>query len=242
MTYHGILNNIGQFYQGNPFVVSNGPYSYLTARIVPQPINLFSTQQFTNPCQFNFNFNNPFLTNSNAKPTQYKLDFDNKFAKDDYVKVDNPSISRLVSVAKAEKGVSEIGKSNDSERIRVYKNGAKNNYQWCAAFTSWCLEQAFGSKNPFKYTYSSQNIMYQAGSHFAKKNTYRPKMGDIAIWTNVNDKAHGHVGIVTKITDKGVYITEGNSGNQVKENFYTYEKLEAQARFNGYVKTREMLA
>lgn len=101
--------------------------------------------------------------------------------------------------------------------------------------TSTTTSSIKGNNGIFKYTASSQAIRREAGSYFHKKDTYTPKRGDIAIWTNVNDPAHGHVGIVAEVTATTVTIIEGNSSNRVKKNTYPISKLQSTARFAGFI-------
>lgn len=87
----------------------------------------------------------------------------------------------------------------------------------------------------FNYTGSSQAIKNEAGEYFHNKGTYKPKRGDIAIWTNTDNPSFGHIGIVTEITPTRITIIEGNSGNRVKKNIYTIDNLNKTARFSGFI-------
>ena len=153
------------------------------------------------------------------------------------------SAKKIVQIAQQElaRGVKEIGRSNDSEDIRRYKHGAKNNAQWCAYFTSYCCEQA-GAK-PFSYTGASQGIKKQAikAGHYAQKNSgYTPKPGDLAIWTKT--ASTGHIGIVEKVYADGSFDTiEGNSSDRVKRNHYKSQSAVG-STFNGFAKMSEWLA
>ena len=139
------------------------------------------------------------------------------------------------------KGVRETSK-NDSVDIRRYKNGARNSHQWCAYFTSYCFGAGQNKKPIFGFTGSSQHIRRQAekAGVFAKKNSgYIPKRGDIAIWTNIGDPNHGHVGVVTKVYADGSFdVIEGNSSNRVKKNHYK-SPTSVSKRFAGFCKTSE---
>ncbi len=66
---------------------------------------------------------------------------------------------------------------------------------WCAATVSWCLKRA-GLAIP-KDPASSQSYL-DYGKH-----AENPLAGDICVFTDVNDSAHGHVGLfVSKSKDK----------------------------------------
>ncbi|MBQ7126498.1 CHAP domain-containing protein [bacterium] len=139
------------------------------------------------------------------------------------------------------KGVKETSK-NDSVDIRRYKNGARNSHQWCAYFTSYCFGAGQNKKPIFGFTGSSQHIRRQAekAGVFVKKNSgYIPKRGDIAIWTNIGDPNHGHVGVVTQVYADGSFdVIEGNSSNRVKKNHYK-SPTSVSKRFAGFCKTSE---
>lgn len=155
------------------------------------------------------------------------------------------SVEKMVQIAEQEykKGVKETSK-NDSVDIRRYKHGAKNTHEWCAYFTSYCAEQAGLTDKTFKYTPSSQAIRRaaeKAGKFSSKNSSYNPKRGDVAIWTNIGDPNHGHVGIVDKIyKDGSIDIIEGNSHSAVSKNHYASKKIPG--RFNGYIRMNEWVA
>lgn len=156
------------------------------------------------------------------------------------------SVEKMVQIAEQEykKGVKEDHGNNDSVDIRRYKHGAKNSNQWCAYFTSYCAEQAGLTDKTFKYTPSSQAIRRaaeKAGKFSSKNSSYNPKRGDVAIWTNIGDPNHGHVGIVDKIyKDGSIDIIEGNSHSAVSKNHYASKKIPG--RFNGYIRMNEWVA
>lgn len=158
-----------------------------------------------------------------------------------------PSCLTAVRLAEAEyqKGVREIGSSNDSVDIRKYKNGARNNHQWCGYFTSWLYGSGQGTDNnsTFGFTGSSQaikNRAINAGCYAYKNSGYTPKVGDLAMWTK--SASTGHVGIVTKVYSDGSFdVIEGNSGNKVAKHHYTSQSSVG-STFNGFVKMNEWTA
>ena len=143
------------------------------------------------------------------------------------------------------RGVREIGSSNDSVDIRKYKNGAKNNHQWCAYFTSWLYGRGQGSNNKstFGFDASTQSIKRKAinaGCYASKNSGYTPRVGDLAMWTKSASK--GHVGIVTKVYADGSFdVIEGNSGNKVAKHHYKSQSSVG-STFNGFVKMNEWTA
>lgn len=139
---------------------------------------------------------------------------------------------------------------NSTSLYDIYKASFNNSYN---AFTPEKVfgkdyaedfrQKTAGSGSKFQYTASSQQIMRNAGSYFHKKGTYTPQRGDIAIWTNVGDADHGHVGVVTKVEGDTVWITEGNtSKGRLKTNTYSIsKKLMGEARFNGFIDAHSWL-
>lgn len=159
-------------------------------------------------------------------------------------------VQRALELARSQVGVREIGKTNDGTQIREYKNGATNNLPWCASFSSWLYGRGQNSSNKdsFGYTASSQQIMREADAkgHFAHKNSgYKPKAGDLVVWTKVGDPDHGHVGIVDEVTSNGYWTIEGNtSGGKVDRKFYSFNKqdISSNLKFSGFAKMSEWLA
>lgn len=126
----------------------------------------------------------------------------------------------------------------------INQNSSLNNLSFGKDYAEEFRQNVTGSASKFKYTASSQQIKQNAGQYFHKKGTYTPKRGDIAIWTKINDPAHGHVGIVTKVEGDTIWITEGNSGNAVKTNKYSLSKLmrnSGSRPLNGFIDTRNWL-
>lgn len=152
---------------------------------------------------------------------------------------------RAVQVAETElsKGVKETS-NNDSIDIRRYKKGVANDNAWCASFVSYLYGdgQNLSNNNTFGYTTSSQEIKRRANEAncFAGKNSgYIPQRGDLAVWTNVGDPSHGHVGIVVQADKLGFWAIEGNSSNRVKKNYYSYASLGQ--RFSGWAQMSKWL-
>lgn len=158
-------------------------------------------------------------------------------------------VQRALALARSQVGVKEIGKTNDGTQIREYKNGAANNLPWCASFSSWLYGRGQNSSNKdtFGYTASSQQIMREADAkgHFAHKNSgYKPKAGDLVVWTKVGDADHGHVGIVDEVTSNGYWTIEGNTSKGVARKFYSFNKqdISSTLKFSGFAKMSEWLA
>lgn len=126
----------------------------------------------------------------------------------------------LSQVGIAEQGVNEV-KYNDWYYGRHVSGGS---YPWCAAFVSWCANQAGVSESIIPKTASVSTLYSFFVSHnlFQRKgNGYRPKAGDILI-----QKSGGasHTGIVYASDDSKFYTIEGNSGKgAVNKRTYSYD-------------------
>ena len=124
--------------------------------------------------------------------------------------------ARLIEVAKAEIGVIEGPKDNETK----YGAYTKANFQpWCGSFVMWCADQA-GVKIP--------NTVYTPGGAAAFKKAGRwydaqicdPEPGDIAYFDFPGDGVEriSHVGIVIKDNEDGtVWCIEGNTSGDPKK-------------------------
>lgn len=235
--------------QNNGYTYQPAYYNFTPTYQQPEmPImKLFKNNNTTNSTNI-FKTNTNFSLSSQNKPLirDYAAEFRQKTAN-----ITN-EVQRALMLARQEyrNGVRENGKSNDSAEVRKYKNGAKNNNPWCASFSSWLYGRGQNSSNnsTFGYTASSQEIMRQADAkgHFAHKNSgYKPKAGDLVVWTKVGDTNHGHVGIVDEVTSNGYWTIEGNtSGGKVDRKFYSFNKqdISSKLKFSGFAKMSEWLA
>lgn len=153
----------------------------------------------------------------------------------------NPTVSRALELALAELGTRENGRSNDSARIRKYKNGAQNNLPWCASFISWVYGAGQGSSNTktFGYSMKSQTIRrraQKAGFYSSVNSGYTPKPGDLMILKYSDDS--GHIGIVSKVNSDGTFETiEGNSSDRVRR----VHRSKSTANLHGFIRMNDWL-
>lgn len=123
--------------------------------------------------------------------------------------------------------------------------GFKNGYAWCAVFCEvvWklsidslqtdtgkvyrtlrnCIADVINPSSQQTYNNAANNVLIR------QKQTARP--GDIVIFINTKNRAFGHAGIVTEVTDNGFWTVEGNTnengsaeGDGVYTKFRTYDK------------------
>ncbi|MBR1907504.1 CHAP domain-containing protein [bacterium] len=148
-----------------------------------------------------------------------------------------------VQLAISEIGTAENGHSNNSAGVNKYRGGVANGQAWCASFVSWCYGQGQNSNNSktFGYTASSQDIKQKAikaGYYSTVESGYTPVAGDIAVWTNKGESAHGHVGIVSKVNPDGSFeVIEGNCGDKVQK----VRRTRNTANLAGFVRMNEWL-
>ena len=126
---------------------------------------------------------------------------------------DQGTVARLIEVAKAEIGVIEGPKDNETK----YGKWAKANFQpWCGSFVNWCGSES-GVKIPNTvYTPSGAAAFKKAGRWYDAQ-ICDPEPGDIAYFDFPADGVDriSHVGIVIKDNEDGtVWCIEGNTTNR----------------------------
>ena len=136
----------------------------------------------------------------------------------------------FVSIAENEVGYVEKASNKDlddktanvgnSNFTKYGKFAGCNGQPWCAAFVSWCANQAgiLGTLVP-KFTSCSAGVSWFESHGMWKDPRYRPMKGDIIFYRG-GDFGSGHVGIVYASDDKYVYTIEGNTsaGNGSQNN------------------------
>jgi uncharacterized protein (TIGR02594 family) len=74
---------------------------------------------------------------------------------------------------------------------------------WCAATVSWCLQRS-GLKLPSEPASSQSFLSYG-------RPVTSPSVGDLCVFTNIDDNAHGHVGLFVSYPSPGcVEVLGGN--------------------------------
>ena len=97
--------------------------------------------------------------------------------------------------------------------------GGTYGYAWCAAFVSWCLEQAdaAGAAGGLFASCTLWVEKLQAiGQYSTRSSGYAPKTGDLIFFRSAGvARASDHVGLVRYVKDGRVYTVEGNSSDRV---------------------------
>ncbi|MFI5954316.1 CHAP domain-containing protein [Cryptosporangium sp. NPDC051539] len=114
----------------------------------------------------------------------------------------------LLTVARAEIGVREVGGGSQGNRQKYSAPLGFPVTEWCAIFVSWCLHQA---KVPKAYASTRVTLFarhYAAEGRFVKT----PRPGDLACFDWERDGAYNHIGIVEKVLPDGrIQTIEGNT-------------------------------
>lgn len=116
------------------------------------------------------------------------------------------------------------GKSAGSGNFTEYnyafgKIGGTYGYAWCAAFVSWCLEQA-DAANSAGGLFASCTLwverLTELGQYSPRQGGYSPKSGDLIFFKSAGvARASDHVGLVRYVKNGRVYTVEGNASNRV---------------------------
>lgn len=135
--------------------------------------------------------------------------------------VSGSSVSdKMVNLARAEIGVSEIDGSNCGPRVDVYKAATwldpDKGWPWCAAFICWLIREAIeGEDISFKRPQTAGAWDFEnwarkqvsKGVELRKPTNEDIKAGDIVVFT------FSHIGLAVKDIDSSGYVTtiEGNT-------------------------------
>jgi hypothetical protein len=123
------------------------------------------------------------------------------------------SAERLIEVAKAEIGVIEGPKDNETK----YGAFMKANFQpWCGSFVNWCGSES-GVKIPNTVYTPSGAAAFKKAGQWIDVDIADPEPGDIAYFDFPSDGVDriSHVGIVIKDNEDGtVWCIEGNTSSK----------------------------
>jgi len=142
---------------------------------------------------------------------------------------------KAADIALSEIGKGEIGSNNAGPHVVRYRRGIDDKSSWCAAFVSWCFEEAareLGLNLPFARSHGAKKLFknaYRAGTKLGPGEICRK--GDIVCWDRGKAGSwQGHVGIVTegpKSGESSFSTAEGNRGAfPSRVRIYGHELLE----------------
>lgn len=131
----------------------------------------------------------------------------------------NPTRARIIEIAAAEIGVQEATGNNDGERVEAYLayTGLGKGHAWCAAFISWCYEQAglTEPRNPWSPALFPNARTYCRNGACRGLKTSTIKPADIFGIYSHSGKRINHVGLVRSVEGKYLLTIEGNVEDRV---------------------------
>lgn len=144
-----------------------------------------------------------------------------------YVPPENPhplvasALNYLFQEAKQE------GRENRGPWIRHFfftDKKLKGPAQWCAAFVSRCLNDTYGDDAP--RSWGARRMGDKFEKRGARIDEHGLRAGDIVTWKRKSRKFSyaGHIGIVCEVTDRYVYIIEGNVGATGQVRVFRYKR------------------
>ena len=165
--------------------------------------------------------------------------------------------NKMIEGARANLGVMEDG-PNRGKWIEVYlaSVGLGAGHPWCAAWCSYRYQKASKQVNesikgfpksawtPDYEKWAKANNKWLPASKSEEQIIFRPKIGDLCCFYFENKKRIAHIGIVDKVSGRGVYVIAGNTsaadddqyverdGDGVFRKFYSYQSL---GKFGGFV-------
>jgi hypothetical protein len=120
-----------------------------------------------------------------------------------------------LEIAKSEIGHGEEGGNNRGPDVERYRAGKGGSGSWCAAFISWCLEQAckqLAREMPIARSHGAKQLWRRAAKAGAAVKTPRP--GDLVCWHRGPVGGwQGHIGIVSRVDGGTFWAVEGNRGH-----------------------------
>ena len=152
-----------------------------------------------------------------------------------------------VAIGEYHAGAREIGGNNMGPYVKTYLNGlAIDGSSWCAAFTSWCFNQAYqklGITPPNRYNVSARGLLnVLRGLGYMLEPLEFPQSGDIVFWWRVNPTSWmGHVGIVVGSSEKKIWTVEGNRTSKVECFEYAREGDAEMDKLLGYCRIPDSL-
>ncbi len=143
-------------------------------------------------------------------------------------------VQDIVAVAQTQVGYLEgsyAGTTAGSNNVQKYglwydqnvDNIGVKSAAWCAAFVSWCANQAGVPSSIVKYhAYCPYGVNWfkNQGRFYAAKSrggSYIPKAGDIIYFAPAGSSTSSHIGIVRACDGSTVYTIEGNTSGQAGE-------------------------
>ena len=157
--------------------------------------------------------------------------------------VDGSLALTALEVAIEEIGKGEEGGNNSGPHIAKYKlieddGDPDDDGAWCAAFLSWCIEEAcrrLGEEMPLKRSQGAKRLFKNTGK--AGAFVSQPRPGDLVCWDRgAPGSWQGHIGIVEKVEEGVLYTVEGNVGRYPSKVRRFMHDLNRQSRLEGFAR------
>jgi hypothetical protein len=160
------------------------------------------------------------------------------------VLADTSPIGRdALSVAIAQVGHGESGGNNSGEFVEMlhgkkFDGDDDDDGAWCAAFVSWCFEEACegaGVPMPFKRSGAAKALYRRIGRAGSFPTT--PAAGDVVCWDRGKlGSWQGHIGIVERYDGGILHTVEGNVGAFPSKVRRFSHDLTMQSRLEGFAR------
>ena len=144
----------------------------------------------------------------------------------------------IKQIGKGEEGGNNSGPFVEMLKHKVYDGNTDDDGAWCAAFVSWCFEQAYDQLDlqmPFAYSQGAKRLYRNIGN--AGWFPEDPAPGDVVCWDRGKPGSwQGHIGFVEKVQDGVLHTIEGNVGRYPSKVKRFLHDMKSDARLVGYAR------
>jgi len=145
-------------------------------------------------------------------------------------------VEKFVQTGLSYVGVLDERKAGKANPVSTYGFGGSGD-QWCGWYVSFIANKTGIPTTTIPRTGASQGFRQFANKvgKWHPAAGYTPRRGDILVFTNNGDSAHGHTGIVTGGTSPYHFTSvEGNSSNRCQERTYNGSGWSKRQFLNGF--------
>ncbi len=148
----------------------------------------------------------------------------------------------IENIGKGEEGGNNSGPFVEMLHGKEYDGDPDNDGSWCAAFVSWCFEQACqgsGSEMPFVRSVGAKRLFQRIGDAGEKVHLPFLQPGDVVCWDRGQPGSwQGHIGFVEFLEDGSILHTvEGNVGRfPAKVRRFVHDLDNPESRLQGFAR------
>lgn len=148
-----------------------------------------------------------------------------------------------LKIAIEELGLGEEGGNNSGPHVAKYKlieddGDPDDDGAWCAAFVSWCCEEACRRLDrglPFKRSQGAKQLFKRIG--MCGSFVTEPQPGDVVCWDRGKKGSwQGHIGFVEKVEGGILHTVEGNVGAYPSKVRRFMHDLSRETRLEGFAR------